>query len=118
MPTFDIDLTTADVLPDGSYTATVKGVDCKPSKAGDNTLINWTLQINSPEKYAGRVVFNNTNFKVPFKIKQMMDACKCTYDTTGFDPDITVGKQLMVQVGTREDSDFGIQNTVVKVWAV
>jgi hypothetical protein len=118
MPTFDIDLTTADVIPEADYVLTVKSVECKPSKAGDNTLVNWTLVVNSPEEFAGRVIFHNCNFKMPNRIKQMMDATKSPYTKDGFDPDATVGKQINARIGQLDDAEYGLKNIVVKAWAI
>jgi hypothetical protein len=51
-------------------------------------------------------------------IKAMMDASKTPYDTSGFDPDGAIEKQINIRVGQKDDPVYGLQNVVVKVWAV
>jgi hypothetical protein len=118
MPTYDIDLTTADVLPDGNYVVTIKKAEVKPTKDGASQIVSWQLQVNQPEQFAGRMMFEITSFKVPFRIKQFMDAAKAPYDKTGFDPELTVGKQINVEVGIEDDPNYGARNRVNKAWAI
>lgn len=114
MPRFEIDLTTADIIPDADYVAIIKSITAKPSKDGESTNFNWMLAIPALN---GRTLFHNTNSKIPSMIKAMMDAAKVSYDKTGFDPNGAVDKQINIRVRIKED-DYGIQNVVTKVWAV
>jgi len=114
MPKLEIDLTKADdVIADGDYVVTIKSVEPKTSKDGQSTNFNWLLALTT-----GRTLFHNTNSKIPSRIKAMMDAAKSAYDETGFDPQIAVGAQINVRIGTKETPEYGIQNVVNKVWAV
>ncbi len=114
-PVFNIDLTKADVVPEGDYVATIKSVTAKESKAGDSTNFNWMLALPSLN---GRTLFHLTNSKIPSRIKEMMDAAKVAYTEVGFDPDQAVGAQINIKVGMKDDPVYGLQNTVIKAWAV
>jgi hypothetical protein len=115
MPKFDIDLTTADVIPDGDYVAIIKKAETRDTKDGANKYISWLLQLPGA---GNRTIFHSTSHTVPRMIKAMMDASKTPYDTSGFDPDGAIEKQINIRVGQKDDPVYGLQNVVVKVWAV
>lgn len=115
MPKFDIDLTTADVIADGDYVAIIKRAEVRDNKEGTSQYVSWLLQIPTA---GNRTIFHATSFSVPRMVKAMMDASKTPYDTSGFDPDGAIGKQINIRVGQKDDPTYGIQNVVVKVWAV
>lgn len=117
MPTFDIDLTIADVVPDADYVAVIKKGEVKDSKDGTSKYINWQLAI-SGAGVTNRTLFHITSFKAPGMIKAMMDAAKAPYDKTGFDPDLAIGKQINIRVGTKDDPVYGLGNVITRVWAV
>lgn len=116
MPKFEIDLTAADVVPDGDYVAVIKKAEVKTSSKPDGgQYINWQLALPGANN---RSLFHITSFKAPSMVKAVMDAAKVPYDKTGFDPDQAVNAQINVRVTTKEDPQYGIQNVVTKVWAV
>lgn len=117
MAIFDIDLTTADLMPDGDYVATISKVEPKisgdQSKNPGSVYLSWMLKLTT-----GKVMFHNTPMSFPSMVKSMMDASKTPYTPNGFDPDLAVGKQVNIRVGTKDDPTYGLQNNIVKVWAV
>ena len=115
MPKFDIDLTTADVIADGDYLAIIKKVEVKDAKDGLSKYASWQLAL--PDN-GNRMLFHITSFKAPSMIKTIMDAAKAPYDKTGFDPDVAVGQQIYIRVGTKDDPTYGLQNVITKAWAV
>lgn len=106
-----LDLTKADVIPDGTYVATVIQAELKGTKDGTSQYINWLLHI--PEHTFN--IFYITSFKAPRMVKAMLDACGIPYDTEGFKYIDCMGKQIQVTVGTKDDPEYGLQNRITKV---
>ena len=106
-----LDLTKADVIPDGTYVATVLKGELKDAKDGSSQYINWLIHI--PEHTFN--IFHMTSFKAPRMIKAMLDACGVAYDASGFNFTECIGKQIQVTVATKDDPQYGLQNVITKV---
>ncbi len=112
MPVYDLDLTVADVVPEGDYLAQITKQEEKKGKESGTPYLNWTFKL----VVEGKNIFHITSFKAPFAIKAIMDAADVPYTKQGFDPEAAVGKQVMVHLVVEDSADFGMQNRITKIW--
>lgn len=108
----DIDLTKADVIPVGSYVATITKAEIKqPKDSSKSPYINWQFFV--PE--AGMSVFHITSLKASFAVKKVVEAAGVEFSASGFELDECIGKQIQVDISIEEDPNYGTRNTVSKV---
>lgn len=126
MPKIGVDLTAVGLLPDGVYTGVVQTLayqikigdkwnkegtqvvdfDAFSSVAPERRRLHYTISI--PGK--GNIFSDYYMMESALGfIQAFMKACGVAYDKDGFDPEEAQGKQVQVEVTTKED-EYGVKN--------
>ena len=131
----ELDLTQVGMIPDGDHVVLVQKLE-RQVKVGDKWNKDGTKTV-PPEEFAvaerdcKRLHFTLMitgkgsiwhdlylgEKSLPF-LKNFMKATGVNITKDGFDPDEAVGKQVGINVATKEDPTYGAQTQITKVWKV
>lgn len=107
-----------DLLPDGWYSASIKEVDLRTTKAGNGNYLNVRYDIMGPT-HAGRVVFGMITVRNPNQTAERIGreqlsslAAAIGMKEMPHDTDELVGGTLMINVKTRKSEQYGDSNEV------
>jgi hypothetical protein len=106
-----------DPLPPGWYSATIKSVEVRQTKAQTGKYLAIRYDITGPT-HQGRVIFGNINFQNPnpkaeeIGRGQLKDIMKCTGIDRVTDTDQLIGGSLMIKLAIRKSDEYGDNNDV------
>jgi hypothetical protein len=110
--------TSYDLLAPGWYTASIREVSLKNTKAGTGQYMSLRFDITG-EKAAGRVVFSNINLRNPnaqaesIGRQQLGELLRALGLATATDTDQLIGGNVQIKVAIREARDgYDAQNEV------
>lgn len=110
-------------IPEGWYSAIIKEVDIKDTKAGTGKYLKMKFIITGPT-HKNSVIFNMVNFKNANPVAErmgmqqlarIMNACGLAHVN---DSDQFIGLDLDIQVTIKKDEQYGDQNEVKSVRAL
>jgi hypothetical protein len=129
MPIVPIDVTTAGLIKEGQYVATVQSVkyqiktgekwnadgttdtdfDTWSAYGADSKRLHYTIAVPSQGN-----VFHDLYVmdKALGFVKEFFKKCNAPFSKEGFDPEAPVGKQIGLEIGIKDEPDWGERNTI------
>lgn len=130
-----VDLTTAGLIPDATYTGQVQKLDYQIStgtKDDGSGKASWKKESTQDVDFTAWSQVGNDRrrlhyiINIPGKpnifadfymmeaslgfLQAFMKGCNVAYDKDGFDPEEAVGKQVSIEVTSKDDATYGPQN--------
>ena len=128
MPIIPLDVTIAGLIPEGQHTATVAKLDYQ-IKTGDKWNKDGTSTTTFDEwsKFDAQRKRLHYVISVPGRgnifhdlyvmesaagfVQSFLKACGVPYSKEGFDAEACIGRQVGINMGIKEDPNYGPQNT-------
>lgn len=131
MAIIPVDLTTAGLVKDGTYRATIQKIELQ-AKVGDKWNKDGTTIIDNVDEWLafgldrirircelflpeiGQRLWHDVYFSegALWNTKRFVDACGVQYDQNGFNPEDLLNKDLIIDVVIKEDPEYGPRNEI------
>lgn len=107
-----------EAVPPDTYPVVVSQCRLQDSKASGQPMLAWRLRIESPEEFAGRLLFHNTSLQKQalWNLKRTLLALgyeEEELDSFEFDPEEVVGLTCQVVVTVETDPNGVERNKIV-----